>query len=240
MSATTLTTKVPQKAKSYRKKRVKKWIYGKESDFKLVVKNPDGWVTFYSHDTTSKFKAKGGSADRTETEKIQKLQELLEKGGTRGQRIDPEFAAIIPADGKVKDAVSIYRPGKGWLPAEWREYVKNADYKLWLAADPAKKVNNATITFAEGPDFKTFCDKLLNPALLEKYVDQDGMVPKAVFICLYLSYVARKQGESGNYCRAYIYRSGNDTPFLRVNLRTGVMSEQGVSTWAPASLFYTI
>lgn len=246
MSATTLTTAQPKKAPKntnlYRKKRVKKWKYGAESDFALVVKNPDGWVTFYSHDTTSKYKAKGGSADRTEAEKIQKLQLLLEKGGTRGQRIDPEFAAIIPNGGKIKDAVSIYRPGKGWFPAEWRDYVKNAEFKIWLAANPAKKISNVTIIFSESPDFEAFCNKMINicPHILERYVDQDGEVPKSVLICLYLSYTARKQGESGNYCRAYIYRSGTDTPFLRVNLRTGVMSEQGTSAWAPASLFYTL
>ena len=62
-----------------------KWQHGKDSAFKLCVYAVDRWLSFHSLDVKDKYRAKSEPGNEyNDLHKISGLQDLFEKGGSRG------------------------------------------------------------------------------------------------------------------------------------------------------------
>lgn len=240
MQETTTTHRPPHK------RRKTRWKYGVESEFKMLVFIGGRWLApLYSHDVPNKAIAKGTRAEFSQVQKIERLQQLFAKGGTRGNAFNPmavEFAAILPNFGKISDAVARWSPHSGWLAAQRKtpSPLPKSEWRLWLAGSP-------NYTFQADPkcdEFRQFAtDFAANKSdLVTRYADpQSGELPHSFLVAAYLGEVARRMQAKQKYARAYIYHGESTQPVLRVDLASGRLCGIGQGGgWVSPEFFFTL
>lgn len=227
------------------KTRKTRWKYGAESSFKLLVFDGCRWhPPLYSHDVPNKGIAKGTRAEFSDVKKIERLQALFVRGGTRGNQFSPEhmtYAAIIPNYGKLTEAVAFWLPASGWKPVltKTTPQTQNRDWRLWMAGNkPMTYVVNT-----ESDEFRQYAANLPveKPHLAERYADpESGELPLGFLISAYLGDIAvRLNAGDKKYTRAYIYHGQSPDPFLRVDLASGRLC--GINkggAWVSPDIFF--
>lgn len=209
-----------------RKRRAVRWKYGAESDYKLLVFTGERWLPpLYSHDVPHKAIAKGTRAELSAWQKIERLQQLFAKGGTRGNSFLPQamaFAAIVPNFRKISEAVQLWSPASGWRAVQKREATRavRSGWRLWLAGNP-----NKTFTAdPESEEFRQYAADLpvLRPDLTARFADpESGELPFDFLLAAFLGETARRLHATRPYQRGYLYHGGASAPALRVDLATG-------------------
>ena len=235
-----------------RKRRKTRWKYGAESDFKMLVFTGSGWLPpFYSHDVPNKAIAKGSRREFSAAQKIERLQRLLAKGGTRGNAFNPvavTFAVILPNFGKMAEAVSKWTPESSWqaaqkkapspTPASERPNSKAA-WRLWLAGNP----NHSFTADPKSGEFQQFAAELptKRPDLALRYADPaSGELSQNFLIAAFLGEIAKRLHAGQKYARAYIYHGTSSQPALRVDLSTGRLCGIGQGgAWVSPEFFFT-
>jgi len=228
-----------------RKNRPIRWEYGKESSFKLLLFNGHCWLPpLYSHDVPNKSIAKGTRAEFSDTKKIERLQQLFLRGGTRGNNFDSaqmDYAVIIPNFGKLKDAVAFWTPQSGWQPVQKATAppTLNRDWRLWMAGSkPLTFVANT-----ECDEFRQYAASLPanKPHLVVRYADpESGELPQIFLIAAYLGEIALRLQAGQKYTRAYIYYGASTQPVLRVDLASGRICGIGQGGgWVSPEFFFT-
>jgi hypothetical protein len=240
MQTTTATRRPP------RKRRKTRWVYGRESSFKLLVFSSGNWLQpLYSHDVPNKAIAKGTRAEFSDAQKIERLQQLFAKGGTRGNSFNPtavEFAAILPNFGKMSDAVARWSPHSGWQTVQPKApSISTApNWRLWLAGEP----NHTFGLDLKSGEFQQFAADFpaKRPDLVARFADlQSGELPQAFLIAAYLGEVARRLQGGQKYSRAYIYRGESTQPVLRVDLASGRLCGIGQGGgWVSPEFFFSL
>lgn len=227
------------------KPRKTRWKYGAESSFKLLVFDGRRWLPpLYSHDVPNKGIAKGTRAEFSDAKKIERLQALFARGGTRGNAFAPElmtYAAIVPNFGRLTEAVVFWLPQSGWMPVTKKvtPQILNRGWRLWLAGEESMTY----VANTEGDEFKQFAANLPaeKPHLAERYADpESGELPLGFLISAYLGDVATRLKAGGKrFTRAYIYRGQSSDPFLRVDLASGRLCgiKQG-GAWVSPDVFF--
>jgi hypothetical protein len=229
-----------------RKRRKTRWHYGAESDFKMLVFAGDRWLPpFYSHDVPNKAIAKGTRAEFSAAQKIERLQQLFAKGGTRGNAFNPlaiTFAVILPNFGKMADAVARWSPHSGWQATQRKapSPLPPSEWRLWLAGEP-------NYTFTADPkcgEFRQFAAEFAvnKPDLVARFADpESGELPQAFLIAAYLGEIGRRLQVNQKYARAYIYHGAATKPVLRVDLASGRLCGIGQGGgWVSPEFFFTL
>jgi hypothetical protein len=230
------------------KPRKTRWKYGNESDFKLLMFDGKSWrMPLYSHDVPNKAISKGGSREFNSAKKIERLQRLFDRGGTRGNSFEPagiSFAVIVPNFGKISDAIARWTPASGWLAANPSQAHKksSSDWRLWLAGSgiPSKTFTAKT----ESDEFRQFALSFAQNKshLIARFADPESAeLPESFLIAAYLGEVAKRLHAGKKYQRAYIFHSQSADPLLRVDLNTGRLCGIGQGGgWVSPDLFFTL
>jgi len=229
-----------------RKRRKTRWHYGTESEFKMLVFSDDRWLApLYSHDVPNKAIARGTRAEFSQVQKIERLQQLFAKGGTRGNAFNPlavTFAVILPNFGKMTDAVSRWSPHSGWQAAQRKapSPLPKCAWRLWLAGSP-------NYTFRADPqcgEFQQFAADFAasKPDLVARFADpQSGELPHSFLVAAYLGEVAKRLQAKQKYARAYIYHGESNQPVLRIDLASGRLCGIGQGGgWVSPEFFFTL
>ena len=229
-----------------RKRRKTRWHYGQESEFKMLVFAGDRWLApLYSHDVPNKAIARGTRAEYSAAQKIERLQQLFTKGGTRGNAFSPlavTFAVILPNFGKMTDAVSRWSPHSGWQAAQRKtpSPLPKCEWRLWLAGSP-------NYTFRADPqcgEFQQFAANFAasKPDLVARFADpESGELPHSFLVAAFLGEVARRLQAKQKYARAYIYHGESTQPVLRVDLASGRLCGIGQGGgWVSPEFFFTL
>ena len=240
MQNATATRRPPRKCRKTR------WIYGRESSFKLLVFTGERWLQpLYSHDVPNKAIVRGTRAEFSQAQKIERLQQLFAKGGTRGNAFNPmavEFAVILPNFGKMSDAVARWTPQSGWQTVQPKVPSTSSApaWRLWLAGKP----NHTFGADLKSGEFRQFAADfpLQRPDLVARFADpESGELPQTFLIAAYLGEVARRLQANQKYSRAYIYRGAVPQPVLRVDLASGRICGIGQGGgWVSPEFFFSL
>lgn len=227
------------------RKRKTRWKYGVESAFKLLVFDGRRWLPpLYSHDVPNKGIAKGSRAEFSDAKKIERLQMLFARGGTRGNQFTAElvtYAAIVPNFGRLTEAVAFWLPQSGWraVTKKTTPQAQNRDWRLWMGGEQSMTF----VANTESDEFRQFAANLPveKPHLAERYADpESGELPYGFLISAYLGEVATRLKAGGKkFTRAYIYQGQSPDPFLRVDLASGRLCgiKQG-GAWVSPDIFF--
>lgn len=228
-----------------RKRRQIRWKYGTESSFKLLVFDGHCWLPpLYSHDVPNKGISKGTRAEFSDTKKIERLQNLFSRGGTRGNHFDSgkmTYAVIIPNFGKLKDAVTFWMPQSAWRPVQKTTAppTLNRDWRLWMAGSK----HLTFVANTECDEFQQYAANLPTnkPHLVVRYADpESGELPQSFLIAAYLGEIATRLQAGQKYTRAYIYHGTSTQPALRVDLASGRLCGIGQGGgWVSPEFFFT-
>lgn len=233
------------------KMRSPKWIYGQESAYFLTaMRGGQGLGFHYSHDVKNKFRPINGKGnERSDAAKIQALQGLFQKGGTRRIPMSPQTADVAyivknrQQGGKwtFEDIVLAWNASEGWHQPRKKAAKAPAAFKLWMKPLTAAKAKTISV-HPSSPDFQAYCGTFAaaKPHLCERYADAEtGEIDPNFLLCSYLGLQAALNRDGYNI--GYIYGPKNNTPLLRVDLQTGIVCGIGEGGgWVSPAFFHNL